>query len=268
MGPAGVVVAMAVSVATLLPTGGGGGADERATQAAPAPAATPATGSESTGGQGSAGTAAVVPGAAERLLALVNAERQAAGLPPLARHPAIAAIAEAHSLAMAARGELFHNDGYFSTSVRREIGAAALGENVAVNGDLDDAHRRLMASPHHRANVLDPRFSAAGFAVVATPEGALFVTEDFAELRVPAAPARPPRVLARAGAAGTGADPAPVSSAPALRLVPLAPSPPVRPDATGPGALLAVLVVLAAGIVLPVGTGLAPAPVRDRRRGA
>lgn len=251
---------MAVSVTTLLPIGGGGQpAPPPPQETAPAPAPTPdrPDGAPARVGEGEPGALpsspgpAVVPGAVEQLLALVNAERQAAGLRPLAPHPGIAAIAEGHALQMAARGELFHNDGYFSTDVRRRLGAGALGENVARNTDLEDAHRRLMASPHHRANVLDPRFGAAGFAVVATPDGVLYVTEDFAELRPVPATARPPApVAARRPSEAVLPSPAP---APGLRLVPVAPPVPARPAAAGTSPLVAILVVLVLGAALPVG---------------
>jgi len=44
-----------------------------------------------------------------------------------------------------------------------------------------------MNSPGHRANLLNPRFSVAGFAVVQAPDGRYFITEDFFQ---PARPAR------------------------------------------------------------------------------
>lgn len=278
MGPAGVVVAMAVSVGALLPTGGGGSEPPREPprQEAPAPGERQA---EPGGGQGAATPApdgpratpapAVVPGAAERLLALVNAERSAAGLRPLEHDPRISTIAVSHSLAMAGRGDIFHNDGYFTTAVRRELGAGALGENVARNTDLTDAHRRLMASPHHQANILDPRFSVAGFAVVGTGDGVLYITEDFAELRpraavVAAAGARPPAPVAAARPApGVAAAPGGGTS---LRLVPVGPAAPAGSPAAPPvGALAAVVVVLAVGALLPIG-GRTPATARVRSR--
>lgn len=256
---------MAVSVATLLPTGGGGQpAQPPPQETAPAPAPGRPDGAPAESG-GAAPAARPSPGPApvpaEWLLDRVNAERRAAGLGPLSPHPGIAAIAAEHALEMAARGELFHNDAYFSTDVRRRLGAGALGENVARNTDLEDAHRRLMASPGHRANITDARFSLAGFAVVATPDGVLYVTEDFAAPGpVPAALRPPAAVVARRAAPAAPPPPAP---APEFRLVPAAPALPARPAAADASGLLGVLAVLVLGAVLPVGPRPRPVPVRS-----
>ena len=119
--------------------------------------------------------------AAERILQLVNQERASAGLQALAASPRIATIAAGHSTAMAARGDIWHNDTYFSAANKRTLSARGLGENVAMNGTIDDAHRRLMASPGHRANILRADFDAVGMAVVADGRGMLFVTQDFVD---------------------------------------------------------------------------------------
>lgn len=210
-----------------------------------------------------------LPSATARLLELVNLERRAAGLRPLTPHPGIAAIAQDHALEMAARRELFHNDGYFTTDARRTLGAGALGENVARNTDVEDAHRRLMASAGHRANIMDPRFVVAGFAVVATPEGVLYVTEDFAEIR-PGVARQPTPATAQRAAPATAqrAAPSPPGSSPSLRLVPAAPSAPARPAASGTSPLVAILVVLMLVAALPVGAPSRCVTLRsaDRRR--
>lgn len=133
----------------------------------------------------------VVPEAARRLLDLANAERRQAGLGPLAWRDDAAAIAVAHSQRMAAAGDLFHNDAYFTAATRTLLNASALGENVAYNGSVDDAHRRLMASPGHRANLLDRRFSAAGMGVVLAPDGRYFATQNFLQAAAAAPSPRP-----------------------------------------------------------------------------
>lgn len=144
-------------------------------EAAPAPA--PAV------GQG----IAEVPGAADALLALVNQERAAARLPLLQSRPAIAGVAGGHSRTMAARGDIWHNDAYFTAASRASLAAKALGENVAMNSSLEDAHHRLMASPGHRANILNGAFDAVGISVTHDDGGALFITQDFVDSRAAAA---------------------------------------------------------------------------------
>ena len=138
---------------------------------APAPAPAPAT----------PGNIAEVPELNVRLLQLVNQERAAAGLAPLMSRPEIADWSVRHSMAMADRRDIWHNDAYFASSTRKALGAVALGENVAMNGSLEDAHRRLMESPGHRANILNGRFDLAGIGVVHDEDGGLYITQSFVD---------------------------------------------------------------------------------------
>ena len=145
--------------------------------------------------------------AARRLLELVNAERTARGLPALARRGDIDAIAVRHSTAMAAKYDIWHNDGYFTPTTKSSLGAVFVGENVAMNPGIENMHKRLMNSPHHRDNILDARFTQVGIGVAAAPDGELFATEDFAQPRAVAAPrptpVRPAAVKTAAPAAVT-----------------------------------------------------------------
>ena len=54
-----------------------------------------------------------------------------------------------------------------------------LGENLAGNSDLADAHRMLMNSPTHRANILDPAFQRVGLAVVRGGPYGYMIVEEF-----------------------------------------------------------------------------------------
>lgn len=120
--------------------------------------------------------------AAQRLLALMNEERRQVGAPPLARRADVDAVARDHSRQMAAAGRIWHHDAYFSSASRKRLDARRLGENVALNGSVEDAHRRLMASPGHRRNILDPGFTVVGVGVV-RGDDAWYLTEDFVEPR-------------------------------------------------------------------------------------
>lgn len=153
---------------------------------------------------------------AARLVELANAERRGAGVGELVVRADVASIALDHSRAMAADGNLRHNDAYFAPAMRQQLKAKMLGENVAMNPSVDDAHRRLMDSPGHRANLLDGRFSVVGVAVVRDANGQLWITQDFVQpaaaatgaAAAPAAPraARTARTTrSGAGAAGAGA---------------------------------------------------------------
>jgi uncharacterized protein YkwD len=122
---------------------------------------------------------------AAQLLVLVNNDRVSAGLAPLALSGVAVEVAESWSQHMAAAGELAHNDEWFSTSTRQRAGAGVVGENVALNATVEGAHRRLMGSPAHRANILDGRFQMIGVAIVADAAGMKWVTQDFMQSKEP-----------------------------------------------------------------------------------
>lgn len=152
------------------------------------------------------------PAAAARLLELVNRARVEAGAPPLGARADVADIAQAWSGELARRGALAHNDDYFSRSTRTRLRAKALGENVARAGDVEAAHRALMASPGHRANILDARFRIVGIGAVLR-SGTWWFTQDFVEpvagpSSVPAADELPRSAPAGASRPTTTASPA------------------------------------------------------------
>jgi hypothetical protein len=145
-----------------------------------------------------------------RLLVLINDDRRAHGLQEVRPRADVEEIAEEHSAAMAAAHDIWHNDAYFTASTKRRLGAARVGENVALNRDADDAHRKLMASPLHRANILDAGFTIIGIAAAADEEGRLYITEDFLEPARVAAEPRP----AKAVTAAAPESPPPAMAAP------------------------------------------------------
>jgi len=188
---------------------------------------------------------AAAGGLAAELFTAVNAERAAVGLPALVWRDDVAAIASNWSATMAADGSLAHNDHYFSSQVRNQLGAATRGENVAMDWTVGAAHDGLMNSPYHRANILAADFTHAGFAVVVDALGRLWVTEDF--LRPsgtatsapppPPAPATPdPQPVAPppTTVAPPTAAPAPAPPAPAPPLPTVAPTTTASTTATAP----------------------------------
>lgn len=162
-------------------------------------------------GPGGGDATRVVP----HLLDLMNRERAGAGLAPFQLREDVSAISRDHSLNMAGRSEIWHNDGYFTASVRTRLAATGMGENVAMNGDLDDAHRRLMESPHHRDNLMNPRFTVVGLGVALDGRGFYYVTQNFVQ---PKPGAKPPR----AGRARAGTKRRPAAKRPAVRRAPRA----------------------------------------------
>jgi uncharacterized protein YkwD len=219
------------------------------------------------------GPAAHRPAAVARLLDLMNGERRRSGLPLFALRADVSAIAARHSEAMAARGTIWHNDGYFTEATRRKLDARLLGENVARNPEIDDAHRRLMNSPGHRGNILDGRFTVVGLAVYHDGQGNLYVTQNFVQPnarpaaqtapapptaagnRAPQAPApttTQPPAPSPAAASTPAPEPAPavvmgeVSEPPADEIAPPASTEAPTEQGSGPVALMALVALLMA----------------------
>jgi hypothetical protein len=53
------------------------------------------------------------------------------------------------------------------------------GENLALDVNVKHAEAAMMASPGHRKNMLDPRYTDVGIAVVQDQDGTRYYSEDF-----------------------------------------------------------------------------------------
>jgi uncharacterized protein YkwD len=130
--------------------------------------------------------AALASGDAEAsFVAAVNRERGAAGLPALQVAGDLVAVARQHAGRMAGSDHLHHNAG---------LGGAVggwekIGENVGHGADVGDLHAAFVASPSHRANVLDPEWTQVGVGVAVDGHGDLWVTQVF---RLPVGATDPP----------------------------------------------------------------------------
>lgn len=146
--------------------------------------------------------------------ARVTAERRAVGRVALATEGDLVAVARQHSAAMAASNQLYHN-----TSLGQHVqGWQLVAENVGTGSTVDQIHRALMASPPHRADIVDARFTGIGIGVVQSG-GTLWVTQVFRRSAGGSAPAPVP--------------PTPVSPSPEPRPDP-APGPPSPADPAPP----------------------------------
>jgi uncharacterized protein YkwD len=118
-----------------------------------------------------------------RMLELVNGERVAAGLRPLAADPELAQVAEQHSADMFERGYFAHvtPEGRDPFARMREANVRFLtaGENLALAPTLQIAHNGLMHSPGHRANILQKDFGRVGIGIMDGGIHGLMVTQDF-----------------------------------------------------------------------------------------
>jgi uncharacterized protein YkwD len=118
----------------------------------------------------------------DRLARMLVIARATSGALPLVRDAALDSVARAHALQMARNHQLAHDAGDGDPVDRLSaegLESARVGENVAHARSVSLAHRALWASPSHRANVLDPSFSRAGFGVARDDRGEVWVSELF-----------------------------------------------------------------------------------------
>jgi uncharacterized protein YkwD len=124
------------------------------------------------------------PNAEHQLYEAANRERQSHGLAPLTWNDALADAARKHALEMARNGSVSHQfSGEPNLPTRaRQAGArySWLAENVDQGPSTATIHQRFMASPLHRANILDTDMNSVGIGM-AERDGQWFAVEDFAK---------------------------------------------------------------------------------------
>ena len=119
----------------------------------------------------------------KQLVELINQERARAGLPPLAVDDRLTQAARKHTELLVKHQGLSHQFAEEQPLQERLAGenlrSDRQAENCALEVDVAGAHEVLMNSPHHRANILNPKYNAVGVALMQSGEQ-LYVTEDFA----------------------------------------------------------------------------------------
>jgi len=142
-------------------------------------------------------------GAEARMLALLNEVRREARLPPLIDDPELHAVAAAHTEEMIARhffGHASPTTGLVENRLERAgVTVSLCGENVAEADSADGAHRVLMESPAHRANMLRADYTHVGIGVGMRPGDAGDLLATLVFVRRP----RPPSAPVTATAAAT-----------------------------------------------------------------
>jgi uncharacterized protein YkwD len=128
-------------------------------------------------------TARLRPDLEKQMLDLVNQERAAAGLRPLAPDPELTEVAREHSADMFARGYFAHDtpEGLspFDRMRHANVRFLTAGENLALAPTLSLAHTGLMNSPGHRANILQPQFGRLGIGILDGGMRGLMVSQEF-----------------------------------------------------------------------------------------
>jgi uncharacterized protein YkwD len=123
----------------------------------------------------------------QQFFTLLNTDRAASGLAPLAYDPELSTVARWRSEDMAARAYFSHDiGGYLVFSVLKEQGIAyrVAGENLAYNYQSADrtvsaAAAALMNSPTHRENILRGDYTHAGVGISVAPDGRVLYTQLF-----------------------------------------------------------------------------------------
>lgn len=120
----------------------------------------------------------------EKMLLILNKERQKSGLANLTNDENLKNIARSHSKDMYEKGYFSHNDLQGQTPADRLVLAnfsfKFAGENLALSPTVEAANEGLMNSPKHRDNILNKNFNRVGIGVLADPNYGLMITENFA----------------------------------------------------------------------------------------
>ena len=132
------------------------------------------------------------------LITAINRERAAHGLGLLTEDVLLSKAACAHSLEMSVRDYFDHHSPTptLATPMDRYLNCLhgiggtppdtlRIGENLYYCSlfnnvyTVDYGHRALMASPEHRANILDPHFTKIGLGLYHDSQGGFWMTEMF-----------------------------------------------------------------------------------------
>ncbi|HHX77167.1 MAG TPA: hypothetical protein GX697_02280 [Firmicutes bacterium] len=120
----------------------------------------------------------------DMMLGLINRERKAAGVQPLAMHKKLVALARLRSAEMADLGCLYKKHisptygSPFEMMKSNGITYTCAGENISYNSSVERAHEKLMLSEGHRRNILDSQFNNVGIGIVKR-DGRFYITQMF-----------------------------------------------------------------------------------------
>jgi uncharacterized protein YkwD/uncharacterized membrane protein required for colicin V production len=119
------------------------------------------------------------------MLRLVNRERTSRGLEPLTLNTGARAVARDYSRQMLADGLFSHTDkagrSPFDRLKAGGVQYGIAGENLALAPTLRQAHKGLMDSPGHRANILRSTYRSIGIGIIDAGRHGLMVTQNFTD---------------------------------------------------------------------------------------
>ena len=121
----------------------------------------------------------------EEMLSLVNHERESNGLSSVVMNTALRKLARSHSEDMLKRGYFSHYTPEGLSSFDRmnaaDIEYTYAGENLALAPSVELAMQGLMASPGHRANILNPNFKKIGIGAIDGGVYGIMFSQEFTD---------------------------------------------------------------------------------------
>jgi uncharacterized protein YkwD len=118
-----------------------------------------------------------------KMLELVNYERRKNSLPVLKPDPEMTRVARAHSRDMFEKGFFAHvnleGKDPFDRMKAANVRFLAAGENLALAQTLEIAHKNLMNSPGHRANILNRSYGRLGIGILDGGFYGLMISQEF-----------------------------------------------------------------------------------------
>lgn len=115
----------------------------------------------------------------QKMLELVNSEREKAGLAPLIPDKELIKLARMKSRDMIENNYFGHNSPVYGSpfEMMKSYGISYkyAGENIAGAPTVEKAHSSLMNSPGHRRNILNPNYTHVGIGIIdGGPYGKMF----------------------------------------------------------------------------------------------
>lgn len=117
------------------------------------------------------------------MIDLINQERSKQGLQSLTYDHKLQGIARQHSADMFQKGYFSHyspeGESVANRAEKTGINYLVVGENLAYAPTLQAAHRGLMNSPGHKANILSSDYNKVGVGIAESSNYGLMITQDF-----------------------------------------------------------------------------------------
>lgn len=123
------------------------------------------------------------PDLESQMIELVNEERQKQGVKKLTYRSELLEVGRSHSADMFKRGYFSHyspeGKSVADRADEKNISYLVIGENLAYAPNLELAHKGLMDSPGHRANILSPDYNHIAIGIMDGGVYGLMITQVF-----------------------------------------------------------------------------------------